>query len=62
MINDYFFQVVNARGEIAASNSVLQTLVDAIEGDNEIIKDVAMKLAREQIVTNSALLSTDINA
>ena len=60
-MKDYFFQAVNARGEIAASNCALKTLVEAIEGDNKILKDVAIKLAREQIVTNSGLLSTDIN-
>lgn len=62
MSNDFFFQMSDARGELAASRVVLENLVRAIEIDSEIQKEVCMKLAKDQIETITILLETDIHA
>ncbi len=62
MSSDFFFQMVDARGELAASRVTLENLVRAIEIDSTIQKEVCMKLAKEQIEKISTLLETDINA
>ena len=62
MSNDFFFQMSDARGELAASRVVLENLVRAIEIDSEIQKEVCMKLAKDQIETITVLLETDIHA
>ena len=61
MSNDFFFQMVDARGELAASRVTLENLVRAIEIDSTIQKEVCMKLAKEQIEKISTLLSQDIH-
>jgi hypothetical protein len=61
MSNDFFFEMVDARGELAASRVTLENLVRAIEIDSKIQKDVCVKLAKEQIEKISTLLSQDIH-
>lgn len=61
-MNDYFFKMVDARGEISASTVCLQNMVEALESDNDLLKGVVLKLAKEQIETNQTLLSSDIHA
>jgi len=62
-MKDYFFDFVEARGELAASRVVLQNLVRAIESDlpetREFLLDVSLKLAKEQIVANEKVLEKE---
>jgi hypothetical protein len=62
-MKDYFFDFVEARGELAASRVVLQNLVRAIESDlpetREFLLDVSLKLAKEQIVANEKILEKE---
>ena len=60
MSNDFFFQMVDARGELAASRVTLENLVRAIEIDSTIQKEVCMKLAKEQIEKISSMLEAGI--
>jgi hypothetical protein len=62
MSNDYFFQMVDARGELAASRVSLENLIRAIEIDSPIQTEVSLKLAKEQVATITQLLETDIHA
>jgi hypothetical protein len=68
MMNDFFFKMVDARGELAASRVALENLVSAIEKSPELpvtsqlLLDVAVKLAKEQIETNTKMLESDIYA
>lgn len=67
-MNDYFFKMVDARAELAASRVSLETLVTAIEqapelrSSSQLLLDVAVKLAKEQIETNTKILEADIHA
>jgi len=48
-VKDYFFEFVDARGELAASRVTLENLVRAIEIDSPTQKEVCLRLAKEQI-------------
>lgn len=60
MINDYFFQMCDARGELASSRVTIENLVRAIEIDSPIQKEVSVKLAKEQIEKISSMLEKSI--
>ena len=63
-MKDYFFDFVEARGELAASKVSLENLVRAIETDlpetREILMDVSLKLAKEQVVVIEKLLEKEV--
>jgi len=56
-MNDYFFEMVDTRGELASSRVTIETLMNAVEGDPVMRKagkhaiglQVALKLAKQQI-------------
>ena len=64
IVEDYFFDLVGARGELAASRSILENLIRAIETElpitREILLDVSLKLAKEQIVVIETLLERKV--
>ena len=65
-MKDYFFEMCTARGELSASRIALENLVNAIEKSPElpvtsqILLDVAVKLAKEQIVANEKVLEEGV--
>jgi hypothetical protein len=65
-MKDYFFEMCTARGELASSRVALENLVNAIEKSPElpvtsqILLDVAVKLAKEQIVANEKVLEEGV--
>ena len=61
MSNDFFFQMVDARGQLAATRVTLESLVRAVEMDSPIQKEVSLKLAKEQIETITTLLEKETN-
>mgnify|MGYP001108639837 CR=1 FL=1 len=61
MSNDYFFQMVDARGELAATRVTLENLVRAIEIESPIQTEVSLKLAKEQIEVITTLLEKEIH-
>jgi len=60
MSDDFFFKMVDARGELAATRVVLQNLVEAIETDSPLQTEVSLKLAKKQIEVIITLLETSI--
>ena len=55
-MKDYFFEMCDARGELAGSRATIETLIRAIEIDSPILKLASLKLAKEQIESiNKAL-------
>ncbi len=62
-MNDYFFELVHARAELAGSRVTIDNLVRAIEADlpetRQILLDVALKLAKEQIESINTVLKKD---
>lgn len=65
-MKDHFFDLVDARGELAASRVTLENLVRAIETDlpetREFLLDVSLKLAKEQLVAIQNVLDKDIHS
>lgn len=61
---DHFFDLVDARGELASSRVILENLVRAIETElpvtREILLDVSLKIAKEQIVVIETLLERKV--
>ena len=55
-MKDYFFEMCDARGELAGSRVTIENLIRAIEIDSPILKLASLKLAKEQIESiNKAL-------
>ena len=66
-MNDYFFEMCDARAELAGSRVTIETLMNAVEGDPVMMKagkkaimlEVALKLAKEQIESIDTVLKKD---
>ena len=66
-MNDYFFEMCDARAELAGSRVTMETLMNAVEGDPVMMKagkkaimlEVALKLAKEQIASIDTVLKKD---
>ena len=66
-MNDYFFEMCDARAELAGSRVTIETLMNAVEGDPVMMKagkkaimlEVALKLAKEQIASIDTVLKKD---
>jgi len=66
-MNDYFFEMCDARAELAGSRVTIETLMNAVEGDpvmrkagkHAIMLEVALKLAKEQIESIDTVLKKE---
>jgi len=66
-MNDYFFEMCDARAELAGSRVTIETLMNAVEGDPVMMKagkkaimlEVALKLAKEQIASIDTVLTKE---
>tara|TARA_R110000868_G_scaffold36840_3_gene130350 strand:+ start:697 stop:1293 length:597 start_codon:yes stop_codon:yes gene_type:complete len=60
---DYFYKMCDARGELAGTKVVLESLIEALEvGDNPIMTAVALSTAKQKIVDINNELSKDIHS
>jgi len=57
-MKDYFFDYCDARSELAGSRVTIETLMNAVESKHEIMLEVALKLAKEQIESINKALET----
>ena len=48
--DDYFLSYSDARSNLAVANSVLKTLISAVEGNSETVLEIALKLAKENVI------------
>jgi len=66
-MNDYFFEMCDARAELAGSRVTIETLMNAVEGDPVMRKagkhaiglEVALKLAKQQIESIDTVLTKE---
>jgi len=66
-MNDYFFEMLDARAELAGSRVTIETLMNAVEGDPVMRKagkhaiglEVALKIAKKQIENIDTVLKKD---
>jgi len=54
----YFVEYCDARSELAGSRVTLEPLMNAVESKHEIMLEVALKLAKEQIESINKALET----
>jgi len=47
--DDYFLSYSDARSNLAVANSILKTLISAVEGNSETVLEIALKLAKENV-------------
>ena len=48
--DDYFLSYSDARSNLAVANSILKTLISAAEGNSETVLEIALKLAKENVI------------
>lgn len=53
---DYFFDMSQARGELASTTSILKMIVEAEESDNQMMKEVVLQMVKDEIVKNEKFL------
>jgi len=66
-MNDYFFEMCDARAELAGSRVTIETLMNAVEGDpvmrkagkHAIMLEIALKLAKQQIESIDTVLTKE---
>ena len=62
-MSDSFYKMCDARGELAGTRVVLESLIEALEvGDNPIMTAVALSTAKQKIVDINNELNKDIHS
>lgn len=61
-MNDYFMELCDARGQLAGTRVVLESCLKALtdESTSAIMRDVAVKMAKDELETIAALLDKKI--
>lgn len=61
-MSDYFMELCDARGQLAGTRVVLESCLNALtdESTSDIMRDVAIKMAKDELVTIAALLDKKI--
>ena len=61
-MRDYFYECVNARGELAGTRAVLENLIKSLTEmkENDIFCEVSIKLGRKRLIEIDAILERTI--
>lgn len=59
-MNDYFYQMVDARAQLAGVNTIMKGYLEAIEQGNEFVAESWLRLMKEEVVEVQKLLDAGI--
>jgi hypothetical protein len=60
-MNDYFFQLVDARAQLAGAKTIMQGYLQAVANGNEMVAESWLNLMSQEVIDIENLLESSIN-